>query len=227
MKLSNDTLAILKNFGNINPGIYFRKGKTLKTVSSHKNILVEATITDEIPSDFGIYDLNNFLSVISLSDSKDDTGFEIDGKNVRILADNGKNKTTYRCCEPTMIVTPPEKPLTMPDAEISITLNEDTFNKILRTASVLASPQVAIESDGTLINVSTLDTQNESAHTNTIEIAAGDSNKYRMIFKTENLAKILPGSYDVKISSKGISSFKNKNVPLQYWISTEQGSKFN
>ena len=126
-----------------------------------------------------------------------------------------------------MIVTPPEKPLTMPDAEISITLNEDTFNKILRTASVLASPQVAIESDGTLINVSTLDTQNDSAHTNTIEIAAGDSNKYRMIFKTENLAKILPGSYDVKISSKGISNFKNKNVAIQYWISTEQGSKFN
>ena len=70
MKLSNDTLAILKNFGNINPGIYFRKGKTLKTVSSHKNILVEATITDEIPADFGIYDLNNFLSVISLARTK-------------------------------------------------------------------------------------------------------------------------------------------------------------
>jgi hypothetical protein len=126
-----------------------------------------------------------------------------------------------------MIVTPPEKALTMPDAEISITLNEDIFNKVLRTASVLASPQVAVESDGTTINISTLDTSNDSAHTNTIEIAQGDGNNYRMIFKTENLSKILPGSYDVKISSKGISNFKNKNVAIQYWISTEQGSKFN
>jgi hypothetical protein len=126
-----------------------------------------------------------------------------------------------------MIVTPPEKALTMPDAEISITLNEDVFNKVLRTASVLASPQVAVESDGTTVNISTLDTSNDSAHTNTIEIAQGDGNKYRMIFKTENLSKILPGSYDVKISSKGISNFKNKNVAIQYWISTEQGSKFN
>jgi hypothetical protein len=115
----------------------------------------------------------------------------------------------------------------MPDAEISITLNEDIFNKVLRTASVLASPQVAVESDGTSVNVSTLDTQNDSAHTNTIEIAQGDGNNYRMIFKTENLSKILPGSYDVKISSKGISNFKNKNVAIQYWISNEQGSKFN
>jgi hypothetical protein len=225
MQLSIDTIKVLKNFGVINQGIFFKQGKVLKTMSSGKNILAEVTIKEDIPTEFGIYDLNKFLSVVSLH--KDNPTFEFGDKEVKIVGNKGRSKMKYRFCEPTMIVTPPEKPLTMPDAEISITLNEDTFNKILRTASVLASPQVAIESDGTLINVSTLDTQNDSAHTNTIEIAAGDSNKYRMIFKTENLAKILPGSYDVKISSKGISSFKNKNVPLQYWISTEQGSKFN
>lgn len=226
MKLSNNTIAILKNFGNINPGIYFRKGKTLKTVSSHKNILVEATINDEIPTDFGIYDLNKFLSTIN-EVVVDDTTYEIDGKNVIILGNKGKNKTTYRCCEPTMIVTPPEKDLVIPDAEITITLEENMLNSILRTASILTSPQVAVESDGTTIKLSTLDTQNDSADTNTSEIGVGNGNKYRMIFKTENLAKILPGSYEVKISSKGISMFTNKNVPLKYWISTEQASKFN
>lgn len=226
MKLSNNTIAILKNFGNINPGIYFRKGKTLKTVSPHKNILVEATINDEIPTDFGIYDLNKFLSTIN-EVVVDDTTYEIDGKNVIILGNKGKNKTTYRCCEPTMIVTPPEKDLVIPDAEITITLEENMLNSILRTASILTSPQVAVESDGTTIKLSTLDTQNDSADTNTSEIGVGNGNKYRMIFKTENLAKILPGSYEVKISSKGISMFTNKNVPLKYWISTEQASKFN
>jgi hypothetical protein len=77
------------------------------------------------------------------------------------------------------------------------------------------------------VNVITLDLQNDSAHTESLELdVKGTGSKYRMIFKTENVSKILPGSYEVKISSKGIAHFKNKNIPLQYWISTESGSKF-
>jgi hypothetical protein len=119
-----------------------------------------------------------------------------------------------------MIVTPPEKALTMPDAEISITLNEDIFNKVLRTASVLASPQVAVESDGTTVNISTLDTSNDSAHTNTIEVGTGNGSKYSIVFKTENI-KLISGSYNVKISFKGIGHFKNTKDDIQYWIAFE------
>jgi hypothetical protein len=90
----------------------------------------------------------------------------------------------------------------------------------------LTSPQIAIESDGSSISIVTLDSQNDAAHTDALEIGKGDGNKYRMIFKTENLTKLLNGSYDVKITSQGISHFKHKNISLQYWISTEQGSKF-
>ena len=224
MKLSNDTLSVLRNFGSINQGILFKKGKTLKTVSSHKNILAEVNINEEIPADFGVYDLNNFLSVVSLH--KDEPSFEFDNKHVLIVGNKGRSKIKYRFCEPTMIVTPPEKPLTMPDAEITFDLSSEDFDWILRAASVLASPQVAIESDGKKISIVTLDLQNDSAHTDALELADGNGDKYRMIFKTENLTKLLPGTYEVKISSKGISNFKNKNVPLQYWVTTEQGSKF-
>lgn len=224
MKLSNDTLNILRNFGSINQGILFKKGKILKTVSSHKNVLAEVNINEEIPADFGVYDLNNFLSVVSLH--KDDPSFEFDSKHVVIVGNKGRSKIKYRFCEPTMIVTPPEKPLVMPDAEITFDLSNEDFDWILRAASVLSSPQIAIESDGSKINVVTLDLSNDSAHTDALEIASGNGDKYRMIFKTENLTKLLPGTYEVKISSKGISNFKNKNTPLQYWVTTEQGSKF-
>lgn len=224
MKLSNETLSVLKNFGAINQGLMFKQGKTLKTVSSHKNILAEVTIKEEIPTTFGVYDVNNFLSVVSLH--KDDPTFEFDDKHLMIVGNKGRSKIKYRFCEPTMIVTPPEKALTMPDPEISFELKSEDFDWILRAASVLSSPQIAIESDGNKVNIVTIDLQNDSAHTDSLEIGNGNGNKYRMIFKTENLTKIMPGTYDVSISSKGISNFKNKTIPLQYWITTEQGSNF-
>ena len=224
MKLSNETLSVLKNFGSINQGIFFKQGKTLKTVSSHKNILAEVTIKEEIPADFGVYDLNNFLSVVSLH--KDDPSFEFDEKHVVIVGNKGRSKIKYRFCEPTMIVTPPEKQFVMPDAEVNFTFTSEDFDWVLRAASVLSSPHIAIESDGKKISIVTLDLQNDAAHTDALEIADGNGNKFKMIFKTENLTKVLPGVYEVAISSKGVSHFKNKNVPLQYYISTEAGSKF-
>jgi hypothetical protein len=224
MKLSNETLSVLKNFGSINQGIFFKQGKTLKTVSSHKNILAEVTIKEEIPADFGVYDLNNFLSVVSLH--KDDPSFEFDEKHVVIVGNKGRSKIKYRFCEPTMIVTPPEKQFVMPDAEVNFTFTSEDFDWVLRAASVLSSPHIAIESDGKKISIVTLDLQNDSAHTEALEIAEGNGNKFKMIFKNENLTKVMPGSYEIAISSKGVSHFKNKNVPLQYYISTEAGSKF-
>lgn len=224
MKLSGETLSVLKNFGTINQGIFFKQGKTLKTVSSHKNILAEVTIKEEIPADFGVYDLNNFLSVVSLH--KDDPSFEFDEKHVVIVGNKGRSKIKYRFCEPTMIVTPPEKQFVMPEAEIKFTFSSEDFDWVLRAASVLSSPHIAIESDGKKISIVTLDLQNDAAHTDALEIAEGNGNKFKMIFKTENLTKVLPGSYEVSISSKGVSHFKNKTLPLQYYISTEAGSKF-
>ena len=224
MKLSNETLSVLKNFGAINQGILFKKGKTLKTVSSHKNILAEVTIKEDIPAEFGVYDLNNFLSVVSLH--KDDPSFEFDSKHVVICGNKGRSKIKYRFCEPTMIVTPPEKQLTMPSPEISFELSGEDFDWIMRAANVLSSPQIAVESDGSKIQIVTLDLQNDSAHTDALEISDGNGDKYRMVFKTENLSKLMSGAYTVSISSKGISHFKHTTADLQYWITTETGSKF-
>ena len=223
MKLSAETISLLKNFATINQGILFKQGKTIKTVSSHKNILAEATITEDVPTEFGVYDLNNFLSVVSLY--KDEPTFEFVQNDVVICGNKGRSKTKYRFCDPKSIVTPPEKALTMPTPEIAFELTQEDLDWALRSASVLSSPQIAVESDGTKVSLVALNLQDNSAHTQTLEIAEGNGDKYRMVFKTENL-KMISGTYDVKISSKGISHFKNKNKELQYWITTEAGSTF-
>jgi hypothetical protein len=223
MKLSNDTLNVLKNFASINQGIMFKKGKTIKTVSGGKNVLAEATISEEIPTDFGVYDLNNFLSVLSLH--KEEPVLEFESNNVLISGLKGRSKIKYRFCAPHMIVVPPEKQINMPDAEISFDISAEDFDWVLRAANVLSSPNIVVESDGDKIYVSTIDILDDSKHNDSLEVSDGNGDKYRMIFKTENF-KMLSGGYSVSISSKGISHFKHKTVNIQYWIATETGSTF-
>ena len=224
MQLSNDTINVLKNFGAINQGILFKKGKVLKTMSSGKNILAEVTIKEDIPTEFGIYDLNKFLSVVSLH--KDNPTFEFGDKEVKIVGNKGRSKMKYRFCEPTMIVTPPEKQLAMPNPEVSFSISAEDFEWVMKAAGVLGSPQIAVESDGSKVTVTAFDSYDSSAHTDALEVSAGNGDKFRFIFKTEHLTKLFGGAYDVQISSKGISNFKHKTVELQYWISTETGSTF-
>lgn len=223
MKLSNDTLNVLKNFASINQSIMFKKGKTLKTVSGGKNVLAEATISEEIPADFGVYNLNEFLSVLSLH--KEDATLDFDNENVLISGLKGRSKIKYRFCAPGMIVAAPDKTLAMPETEISFELSADDFDWVMRAASVLSSPNIVVESDGNSVFITTTDIANSSAHTDSLEIAKGTGSKYRMLFKTENF-KMLSGGYDVQISSKGISHFKHKTLNIQYWIATETGSTF-
>lgn len=223
MKLSNDTLSVLKNFASINQGILFKPGKTIRTISTHKNILAEAVVSEEIPKEFGVYDLNNFLSVLSLH--KDEPVIDFDESNVLISGLQGRSKIKYRFCAPNMIVTAPDKNLELNNPEIKFDLSAEDFDWILRAANVLSSPHVAVESDGSKIFVTAFDATNDSAHTESLEVGTGDNNKYKMLFKTENL-KMLSGGYAVTISSKGIAHFKHKTLNIQYWIATENGSKY-
>jgi hypothetical protein len=224
MQLSTDTIEVLKNFGKINQGILFKKGSVLKTISSQKNILAQVTIKEDIPSEFGIYDLNKFLSVVSLH--KDTPTFEFAEKEVKIVGNKGRSKIRYRFASANTINTPPEKELVMPSPEVSVSLTEEDFKWVMDSAGVLGSPQIAIESDGEKVSLLAFDSVDDSTHTDSLDICAGNGDKYRFIFKTEHIAKLLNGGYDVQISSKGISNFKHKTVNLQYWVSTETGSTF-
>jgi hypothetical protein len=125
-----------------------------------------------------------------------------------------------------MIITPPDKRIQVNDPEISFELSSDDFNWILKAASVLSSPQIAVESSGDKVKILTFDVKNNGAHTESLEICDGDGSEYRVVFNTENLTKVLPGSYDVKISSDGISVFTNTVLDLKYFIALEDGSSY-
>ena len=220
MKLSKETLDLLKNFASINDGIVFRKGKTLRTCDATKQVLAETTINEEIPSEFGIFDLNRFLSAMSLHDGN--CTLEIDDKSINVTSD--RMTTNYRVCDVTMVKNAPEKSIVMPTSDVQFTLDQKDFEKIQRASSVLATPHISINSDGSKIFVTELDNKNTSTHTNRIEIGVNSSGKkYNMLFKTENL-KMIPGTYEITISFKGLATFKNTSKSLQYWVATEVGS---
>lgn len=221
MKLSNETVTVLKNFSTINSGLVFKQGSKLTTVSPSKTILAEANLSENFPQDFGIYDLNQFLSVMNLYS---DAELEIDETNVTFKS--GRKSTKYRLTDKTMIVAPPDKQLSLPSTDVEFFLAEEDLGWLLKTASILQSPNVAVESDGITQTIKTFDASNDSASTNSLNVNEGNGKKYKMVFKTENL-KLIPGSYDVKISSKGIAQFKNTKLDIQYWIAIEaSASKF-
>jgi hypothetical protein len=222
MKLSNETLNVLKNFAGINSGIEFKTGNKIATISSTKTVLAKATLTDEFPQDFCIYDLNQFLSVHSLGK---DTELAFDSNNV--IFKSGRSKTKYRMTAKSMIVSAPDKELTLPSIDGSFKLKDEDLAQALKNSAVLGSPNIAFESDGSKISVTNFNAKDDSAHTNTIEIGTTDSDKqFKAVFLVENF-KMIPGTYNVQVSSKGLASFVNEKGDLQYWIAIEaKESKF-
>ena len=223
MKLSKHTLNMLKNFSDINMSIEIKKGNLLRTVSVQKNILAQAELEDEFPKDFAIYELNRFLGAVSLFD---DPELEFNAKSVNIGIT--KHSADYVYCDPSMIVTPPENNITFPDPEVKFTLTQDSLSQVMRASNVLGTPEIAIEGGphpNDSIRIKALDVNNDSTDTFQVVLDEKSGHTFRFVFKTENM-KMIPGNYDIEISSKGISHFSLQGTELQYWIATESTSNF-
>ena len=216
MKLSNETLTVLKNFSAINPGIQFKKGNTLSTMSSGKTVLAKATLKDTFPQEFCIHDLNQFLSVNSLFKDAADLDFE----DANVIFKNGRSKIKYRMAQKEMIVIPPATEIAISDPESTFTLSADDYAWIMKTSNVLSSPNIAVVSDGEKIEILSYDAKDNSCHTNSIEVGVGNGKQYRIVFKSENI-KMLEGGYTVQISFKGFGHFKNTKEDIQYWVAFE------
>ena len=224
MKLSKHTINMLKNFSDINMSIEIKKGNILRTVSVQKNILAQAELEEEFPQDFAIYELNRFLGAVSLFD---DPEFRFNGSSANIGTNT--HSVDYVYCDPSMIVTPPEKNITFPDPEVKFTLSQDALSQIMKASNVLGTPEIAVEggpAPADSIRIKALDVNNDSTDTFKIVLEESHSgDKFRFVFKTENM-KMVPGNYDVEISSKGISHWMLQGQKLEYWIATEASSSF-
>ncbi len=221
MKLSKNTLDVLNNFSVINPNMVFKPGKVVATISEAKNIMANATIGEEIPSQFGIYDLTQFLSTLSLVT---DPELEFTADSVKIT--EGDTSIRYFYSSPELL-TAPNKNVNMPKPEVKIAFTADVINKIKRASTILGHVTMEISGIKGKITLSVSDLKNDTANKYSIVVDADNACKetFSFIMTIGNL-KMLPGDYTVSISSKLISHFQNTSMPVEYWIALEKTSTF-
>lgn len=218
MKLSKETVALIKNFAGINSNLLLKSGNKLATISAQKNVMADATVTETFP-DFGIYDLNEFLGAMSLFD---DPELEFTEKFVSIK--QGGSNIKFFAADAS-VLTAPQKAITFPEAEINFTVTANILNMIHKTASVLRAADVSIVGDGSKITAVVGDKKNATG--NSFSEPVGETDKtFKVNLKVENL-KMLPGEYEVSISSKKISRFKSPSSDLVYYVAVEADSTFD
>lgn len=223
MELNENTLNVLKNFSGINPNLLIRQGTTVKTISEARNVVATAVVEQEFPQDFGIYDLSEFIGVLSLVDVP---RLKFAEEYVTVGDSTGRSKVKY-FFSPEETLTTPQKDIIMPESEVKFTLTNDTLNKIKRAASALGHDEVSITGRDGVISLSVVDSQNSTSNAFSIDIDGEypEGVDFNFVLNISNL-KIITGDYDVQISSKRISTFKHKELNVQYWIALEKTSSY-
>jgi len=221
MKLSDNTLTILKNFAGINNSILVKKGNKLRTISVAKNILAEAQIGEEFSRDFAIYDLNQFLNVNTTLFNAPELDFTNDGY---VIIREGRSRQTFFFADPNVIVIPPDKEITLPSEDVSFELSTEQLDKLLKAASINQLPDFsAVGGDG-VVKLVVRDKKNDTSNDFSVVVGETES-EFTFNFKVENI-KILPGTYDVVVSQKLLSRFSSNNHNLTYYIALEPDSTF-
>lgn len=223
MELNEGTLQVLKNFSGINQNLLIRSGNTIKTISEARNVLATAIVDQEFPNDFGIYDLNEFISVLSLVDTP---RLKFEDEYVNIGDSTGRSKVKYFFSSEETLTTP-QKDINMPEADVAFALDNDTLNKLKRAASALGHSEVSISGKDGVLSLSVVDSQNSTSNTFSIDVDGvfKPDAVFNFVLNIGNL-KILPGDYEVQISSKLITQFKHKELNVRYWIALEKSSTF-
>ena len=220
MKLSDNTLTILKNFAGINNSILVKQGNRLRTISVAKNILAEVDIKEEFPRDFAIYDLNLFLNGLSLHQDPD-LDFNQDSY---LSIKEGKRRVKYFFADPNVIIAPPEKDINLPSQDVCFQLDSASLEKLVKAAQVYQLPDLSAIGEAGVIKLVVRDKKNDTS--NEYAIVVGETDKeFTFNFKVENI-KIIPGEYDVVVSSKLLSEFSNTRHSLKYYIALEPDSSF-
>ena len=217
MKLSDKTLTLLKNFSGINQSILFKEGNSLRTISVMKNILAEATIEEELPKDFGIYDLNQFLGNITTMNSPD-----LSFAETNVKMNDGEVELVYYSCSPNLIVSPPDKELVMKKIDFEFSLTSKLLEKLLKLAAMNSFPNLSIIGKNGKLNANCHDVKNDTSNSLRTNLSLGDydGSDFIATFKVENI-KVIPDDYDIDVTLAGFAKFTSKNRKLKYFIALE------
>jgi hypothetical protein len=215
MKLSDNTLAVLKNFASINSGVVLSAGKTQKTISPEKSILVEATVEDDIPSEFGIYDLNQFLGNLTTLRNP-----ELTFNKEAVTLDDGELSFDYRACSANLIITPPDKELVLKSVDVKFSLPNETLQKLIKVATMNGLPNLSVVGKNGELLLKIHERANDTSNSGTIKIGEYAGQDFTASFKTDNL-KLLPNDYNVEIQKGAFAKFENASNTLKYFIALE------
>ena len=220
MKLTNETINVLKNFSTINQNLVIKEGSSISTMSAMKNIIAKATVEEKFEKEFAIYDLNEFLSALSLFTNPN---LDFNDDYVVMTEDGSSGKSLKYWYSDPSVVTSPSKEVTMPSSEIEFNLSSDTLSEVTKAAAVIGVPDMVLESGELRVT----DKKNDTANSYSTQVVQSndEAEKYKFWFKVENL-KLLQGSYDVQVSAKKISYFKNSNFDIEYFIALEPESSY-
>ena len=223
MELSIFTMNLLKNYSAINPNLVIRPGNTIMTVSEAKNVLAQATVSENFDREVGIYDLSELLSVLNLFDS---SNLKLDEKYMIVSDSSGRSKIKYFFSDVDML-TSPTKPIKMPDPESTFDLDQETLNRVKRAASALGHDQLSITPGNGVITLTVVDIENPTSNTYSIDVPGEYKGDFNFILNIKNL-QLIPGDYKVAISSKLISqfTFDQEGADLKYWIALEKTSTY-
>lgn len=222
MKLSDTTLNILKNFSSINPGIVVRPGKQLRTISINKAIFADATVAEEFPREFGVYDLSKLLGVLSLHDNPE---IDFQDQNLVLSGVGGRARTRLRYTD-TKLILSPSKEIKVPGYEVKFALTKEDLAWIEKVGAVLKCPNIVIENNEGEVTISAADVKGEVVDDSNLGVnKIEDKTPFKFAIKVENL-KLIEGNYLVEISAKGVAKFSNQNVAVNYWVAVENAHSF-
>lgn len=216
MKLSTNTLTVLKNFSEINNGLHFKKGSSISTWHPGKFVIAEASLTDSLPKDFTVFDLNKFLSITSLFEEPD-----FDFQENRVVVSSSNRSVNYLYCEPTLVLDPGDKVKkyrteAVKGSVAQASINKDDLKSLKQAASILGLPDISIQGKSDKIVFTAKDSGNSSSDTFKVEIDADIKEDFDCILKVSHF-KLLDGEYELICHPK-MAYFKNKNVSVEYWI---------
>ena len=216
--LSQQTKEVLKNYSTINGSILIREGSQLKTINVGENLISQYDCEEVFPQTFAIYDLNQFLAGLSLFQNP-----ILEFSNAEYLTIRGDGRTAkYYFSDPEITLkTAPDRTVNFPGADIEFSINNNQLEALRKAANVYSIPDLVFTSSaGGTVTLSLCDKENQTSNVYSQEILGDNTGEYELVMKMENV-NLVPGDYDVKISSKLITECKHNYLPLVYYIALE------
>ncbi len=220
LKLSKQTVDVLKNFVTINPSIYFKKGNVLTTIDPGKNIFARYESPETFEEhDFGIYKLDRLINILSFFEDP-----EIVIEPNFLLVYSGKNTAKIKFSPPDVLIYPKRDEAKLKSVSIEFDLTQDHIESMLRAVALMELPEIALSSDGEFIYLKAINSKTPDEDSFTIEVVETNEDKPFTALFDKNHLKIMPAAYHVQLSAKGWAKLSNDMIT--YVIAMQSNSKF-